>query len=85
MPTLKFKGKSAQAVFDALTAPRPPKGKFDGECRRTACRVVGARWWSSVEHAYYCGPCAKEIMRWSGLVGVAPMVEHTVDGGTEHG
>lgn len=55
------------------------KGKFDGECRRTACRVVGARWWSSVEHAYYCGSCAKEIMQWSGLVGVAPMVEHTVD------
>lgn len=75
----------AEAAVYALEMKRraQSKGKFDGECKRTACRVMGARMWSSVERAYYCPACAKEIERWSGLVGVPPMVEHTGDGEVE--
>lgn len=60
------------------------KGEFDGECNRTACRAIGVRMWSAVEHAYYCVACSRETGRWSSLVGVKPMVLHTADGGSEH-
>jgi hypothetical protein len=77
----------AGTVMYALEIKRRQKlkGKFHGECKRAACRVFGDTvcMWSSVEHAYYCPACAKEIERWSGLVGVPPMVAHTSDTAAE--
>jgi hypothetical protein len=55
------------------------KGKHNGECNRTACRVAGLQvcMWSFTEHAYYCVDCSKEIERWSGPLGVKPMEAHS--------
>lgn len=71
---------TANVLIAGAKRRRDNKGKFDQECRRTACRVMGARMWSYVEHGYYCEACAKEITRWSALVGVPPMVEHVAPG-----
>jgi hypothetical protein len=51
-----------------------PKGYLGGECNRTACKNQHPNWWSSVERAYYCEPCATEINKWLPK-GVAPMVK----------
>lgn len=52
MPTLKFKGKAAQAVFDALTAPRKEVRRMEwgdlyagtGVCAFEAHRKAALSW-----------------------------------------
>jgi hypothetical protein len=39
------------------------KGKFGGNCNRTACQVPGADWWNPNTNAYYCCDCAVLINR----------------------
>jgi hypothetical protein len=48
----------------------PNKGKFDGNCNRTACQkpIKGNNWWNSSTRAYYCEHCAngyQMINHWS--------------------
>lgn len=42
----------------------PDKGKKDGKCNRTRCPNRPATWFSTIEQAYYCEPCAIEINKW---------------------
>ena len=37
------------------------KGKFDGNCNRTACQkpIKGNNWWNSSTEAYYCEDCSE--------------------------
>lgn len=37
------------------------KGKLGGKCNRGACPNFPATWYSSVENAHYCQPCAFKI------------------------
>lgn len=39
------------------------KGKFDGNCNRTACQVpiAGENWFNTSTRAYYCTACARSI------------------------
>lgn len=57
-----------------LNGKPPPKGHWGGICNRGACDHEQPRWWSSVEKAYYCRPCALTINKHL-PAGVAPMVE----------
>ncbi len=41
------------------------KGKFNGNCNRTACQAPGATWYNIATQAYYCGPCAS-LINWPG-------------------
>lgn len=42
----------------------PDKGKLHGRCNRRACQAPDAHWWSDIEHAAYCTPCARDINTW---------------------
>jgi hypothetical protein len=72
-----FTGKSRMNLseFKPADSNARAKGRYDGKCNRTACLTRGARWFSSVEKAYYCKPCALEINVYSVAAGVAPLVE----------
>jgi hypothetical protein len=37
------------------------KGRYAGTCNRSACNAQHAKWFSSVEHKYYCEACATAI------------------------
>jgi hypothetical protein len=41
------------------------KGKFDGNCNRTACQVpiLGKNWFNTSTLAYYCTACARLLNR----------------------
>lgn len=41
------------------------KGKFDGNCNRTACQkpIAGENWFNTSTRAYYCTTCARQINR----------------------
>lgn len=76
--------------FESAGADNRDKGRYDGKCNRTACRTRGARWWSTIERAYYCKPCALAINA-ALPAALAPLVErnftsvcaycNSVDGG----
>jgi hypothetical protein len=42
------------------------KGRFDGNCNRTACQepIKGRNWWNDGTRAYYCTRCAHLINDW---------------------
>jgi hypothetical protein len=49
------------------------KGKFDGNCNRTACQtpIRGLNWWNVGTRAYYCQRCADLINEWPAQRGEA--------------
>lgn len=49
------------------------KGKFDGNCNRTACQepIKGNNWWNVGTRAYYCQRCAHLINEWPAQRGEA--------------
>lgn len=61
-------GLAAPAVpTPVVDGEKPGKGKFDGNCNRTACQVSiqGRNYWNSSTRAYYCRGCAGDINYWS--------------------
>lgn len=48
-------GARGQCVCDGT------KGQKGRECNRSACGNEPATWWSGVERAWYCQPCAFKI------------------------
>lgn len=49
---------------DIIMTQPEDKGKQGGKCNRTACWNRPAICWSSVERAFYCVTCAKEINKY---------------------
>ena len=55
------------------------KGKFDGNCNRTACqtplvrRGIRNNWWNYGTRAYYCQHCALLINEWPVQRGERPL------------
>jgi hypothetical protein len=59
------------------------KGQLNGTCNRTACSNRPATWWSSVERAHYCQPCALKINEYI-PEGVAKLVRASQGERDEH-
>lgn len=69
MPTRQVTAIPAAKLIEAGRAAAAKallKGKFDGNCNRTACQepIMGANFFNTSTRAYYCGGCADLINEW---------------------
>lgn len=60
------------------------KGKYGGNCNRTACQQPGAVWWNSSTRAFYCQSCARKINEFSVKADGYALCSPSVDGQEVH-
>lgn len=54
----------AALVSPEVQKPDPKlKGKYNGNCNRTACQKPGATWFNLNTSAFYCASCGMDINR----------------------
>lgn len=54
--------KAAQQLSEDESTPDPElKGKYGGNCNRTACQKPGAVWYNHSTREHYCSSCASTL------------------------